>query len=202
MDCYRNAHNAYLELAQAGTHDDIQSRWANFLRHAGSVIHSLEGGTREPASLKQWYGVERAKAKRTPFLQYMYQARNAEEHNSLPTLGARSIRTSIDGEGQTFILKNATVGIVIGDNGIDFAPEMLESEAGKRPFLKDCTSVPIVTEIFDEKHNNRFAVPVEYQGEALDPASPRLFAQKYLGYLLDLITRVPKPDAQSPSLDK
>ncbi|HYD88417.1 MAG TPA: hypothetical protein VEA80_13155 [Vitreimonas sp.] len=108
----REAANA---LASCKNHEEFGRRWYVFLVSAKNVYTTLEKGSRENAKSRQWWFSEK-KAERfdDPLLQYLFQARDDDEHGLEPVtefvpesvgLGAagpglsRAIRFQSNGDG-------------------------------------------------------------------------------------------------------
>jgi hypothetical protein len=81
-----------LELASEALHrcrltdnyNDFCVHWARFLSECGKFLNVLESASSNSPKTRQWYGEVRNKGKSDPLLQYMFQARNAEEHGIEP----------------------------------------------------------------------------------------------------------------------
>ncbi len=69
--------------------NEARRGWCAFLLHANRVFSKLEQGAKGTASLP-WHGTIRRARKKDPLLQYIYQARDAENHGD-PTLGQDTV---------------------------------------------------------------------------------------------------------------
>lgn len=189
------ARNALDALDNAHTAAEFQGHWAAFLAHAGAVLHNIEGGCNTSPQLRQWYGGVRRMGRKEPFFRYMYQARNAEEHNSALSFGQHVPNGQFyDPAGGTYTVHDS---IVIGPNGIFLPPGMEMSHEGHRPITGPAR--PCLFRIRDEKHGDIYEVPERIGGIVLDATEPWQFASLYLnyleGFLFDLGLRPPPPSA-------
>lgn len=70
-----------LHEAQAATnHDTFAGAWYFFLIAAKNVYTSLEQGAKASPQSRQWFGGKKMERKCDPLLQYLFQARDDDEH--------------------------------------------------------------------------------------------------------------------------
>ena len=61
---------------------EAASAWSTYLQNTGNFLHVLEAWCKLTPQRRQWYGNVRREGRKDPLLLYMYQARNAEEHET------------------------------------------------------------------------------------------------------------------------
>ncbi|MGQ3041455.1 MAG: hypothetical protein ACT6TH_14615 [Brevundimonas sp.] len=66
--------------ADANSDQEFDDAWFVFLTAWKGVYTVLEQGAKGSPSSMQWFGGRKAERKRTPYLQYLFIARNDEEH--------------------------------------------------------------------------------------------------------------------------
>jgi len=72
------------ELRQCKTMEQFHDAWFSFLTASKSVYTALETGSKVSAQSKQWYGAKARERRDDELLQYVYQARNDDEHGLGP----------------------------------------------------------------------------------------------------------------------
>jgi hypothetical protein len=68
------------EAEIATTHEAFAGAWYFFLIAAKNVYTSLEQGAKTSAQSRQWFGAKKNERKTDPLLQYLFQARDDDEH--------------------------------------------------------------------------------------------------------------------------
>jgi hypothetical protein len=78
-------------LESCNTPADVKTYWSAFLAAAGRVYSELQQGAKVSASSKNWFGTKVSQRRSNPLLQYLWHARNADEH---PTIEATKYQPS------------------------------------------------------------------------------------------------------------
>jgi len=181
---------------------DVDSRvlhWETFLLAAGRIIHAIEGECNRSPQGRQWYGGERNAARKSPFLQYMYQARNITEHQ--PSSDSVSVT------GDAITLKNISIKndgpepmYWFGPGGlVDHAPGRVTLHPKLLAAMDDQSVIEIIPGdklrlpdvMRDTKRGNEFPFPESHLGLRLDPFETSQVGELYFKYLRDLIGRIP-----------
>lgn len=76
----RVASDTVKSLATCKDYDTFTGLWFTFLTAAKSVYTTLEQGSKISAQSRQWFGGKAQERRNDPLLQYLYQARNDDEH--------------------------------------------------------------------------------------------------------------------------
>jgi len=72
------------KLESCEAYEDFELLWYTFLCAAKSVYTVLEQGAKNSAQSRQWFGNLNRKRREDPFLLYMSEARNSDEHGIEP----------------------------------------------------------------------------------------------------------------------
>lgn len=91
----RVASGALDQLKTATSDEEFDDAWFIFLTSWKGIYTTLEQGSKDSAQSRQWFGGKKAERKRTDYLQYLFIARNDEEHGLGQSVGrglAGSIR--------------------------------------------------------------------------------------------------------------
>lgn len=70
-----------IDIRDAKTYQDFVGRWYLFLMSWKGVYTSLEQGSKNSAQSRQWFGAKKAERRSDELLQYMFEARNSDEHD-------------------------------------------------------------------------------------------------------------------------
>lgn len=171
------ARRALSEMNEAKSLDDAALAWSDFLIAASGVYSKLEQGAKGGGKSEGWFGRKKHERKADPLLQYVHQARNADEHGIEP------------------ITKAEPAGFSIGGRGSYRLDGSYGSEAGLRITHIDGPP-PIVligrklrlTTVRDSRHGDTFDPPTAHLGVAIADPSPIGVAILALSYLEGLLT--------------
>lgn len=96
---------------------ELDTAWWTFILAAAGVYSQLEQGAKGSPKSAQWFAEVKAERKRDPMLQYLHQARNAEEHgdgggraHGIDAVAIKGATVNRDEDGK-FVGINATVGV-------------------------------------------------------------------------------------------
>jgi hypothetical protein len=175
----QKATESYRRLRESETHDDFSSAWTDLLLALNAVYSALEQGAKDNPRSRQWYGNEKRKRREDPLLQYLHQARNADEHGLAPVtkLHPGHIRT-----GQTVTPTNRL--------SISLSLEEVRALGGKRLELK-AAGESLVT-VVNTKFGDKFDPPLEHLGRPLLNTSPIGIAMVGLAYHAQMIEEAEK----------
>jgi hypothetical protein len=68
------------QINSAQSLTDVETAWSNFLVAANRVYTKLEQGSKSNGSSIAWFGRKKNERKKNKMLQYVYHARNVDEH--------------------------------------------------------------------------------------------------------------------------
>lgn len=187
------AERALYLCRNASTMGDFQSAWADLLSQTGSLIHAIEAGSAGTAQGRQWYGGMKRKFRSDPLLQYMFQARNSEEHGiaSVTALKPNFPVRQIDEDG------NEVDNIDWGSGRVDQEKGFIKydyiDQKDDRPTRTQIGNfgppAPVLRPVVDSRNNQTFAPPKEHLGRRITDTSPINVAGLFIVYLIDLTNR-------------
>jgi len=176
----RLARKALSELEQCENYRDFCDLWYSFLAPAKNVYTTLEQGAKASAQSRQWFGVKKSERKNDPLLQYLFQARNQDEHGlaaiSEHTGDSTAIGVSKPGYSNAIRLDG-----VIGKGGtlnvqsLDGLPVKIEKRPNVR--LIPVTGLGGVV----------YLPPATHKGQAVSDPSPTRLAALAIAYLSELV---------------
>ncbi|WP_375209476.1 hypothetical protein [Hyphomonas jannaschiana] len=74
------ARTAIEQLPQCSSKDEFDQCWYTFLVAWKNVYTTLEQGSKSTAQDRQWFGAKKQERRSDPLLQYLFQARDSDEH--------------------------------------------------------------------------------------------------------------------------
>src|SRR5690606_6082168 len=80
QDRFRIARKAFERMQSWQEFHDLEDEWFTFLRARKAIYTILEQGAKADPKSTMWFGKKNAARRRDPPLQYLYQARNDDEH--------------------------------------------------------------------------------------------------------------------------
>jgi hypothetical protein len=136
----RNARKALDDLTRAKTFIQFSDDWHVFLVAAKGIWTTLEQGTKETAQYRQWFGGKERQRRNDPLLQYLYEARNDDEHGIEPVIEQTPQRLAIGvampGFSSAMVI-NGSIGIggALHVQTLDGKPALIEVQPS-RPKLR------------------------------------------------------------------
>lgn len=76
----RTAQSQLERIESAESYDDFSDNWYLFLVAAKNVLTMLEQGSKDTPQCRQWFGGIKERRRSDPLLQYLFQARDDDEH--------------------------------------------------------------------------------------------------------------------------
>lgn len=101
---------------------ELRTAWAHFLLAANGVYSKLQQGAKGSSQSEQWFAQKLAERKADPLLQYIHQARNAEEHSVEGSDAEHGIRITPANKWTTVL-----------SDGSDGKPIRISTPSGKKP---------------------------------------------------------------------
>ncbi|HAI29311.1 MULTISPECIES: hypothetical protein [unclassified Thalassospira] len=162
---------AQQKLENSKSSDDLISAWEDFVIASGSFYAALEQGAKTSPQSNAWFGRVKGDRKKDPLLQYIQQARNAEEHGiekiSKPSNSAIALRSAGD---EVHISSNGN-----GNWEVTYA-------SGNVHFPNDEISLQPVT-----NRGKSYPPPKEHAGVQITDRRPRELAHLALRYFSTMI---------------
>lgn len=161
--------------------DEFQNFWVMFLSSGNTIYTSLQQGAKINAPSKRWFDKKNCLRKRDALLQYLHQARNAENHGIEPVaeLIPGGLNIGPIDPSRRAVISNSVVNI--SDNGV--AISNLEGIDNLRIEMVP----PKVILITVYNRGVPYAPPSEHKGLALTDKSPFNVASLGIAYFERLI---------------
>jgi hypothetical protein len=195
------------DLSGARSYREFQDSWYVFLTASKSIYTVLQQGAKITPQSLQWFGGKSTERRNDPLLQYLYEARNEDEHGldscteleparieiGQNTLGhSKAIRINgTDNFGNTF--KNC---FAIGEStAFSFSPEAIIGSSLKFEALD---RKPIKTQLLPEhailvavhaRGDRTYSPPTEHLGSVISDQSPIGVASLAMSYFQDLVAK-------------
>ncbi|WP_193174492.1 hypothetical protein [Oricola nitratireducens] len=196
----RVAEKALSELTVTDDFRAFTDNWYVFLTSAKNVYTSLEQGAKSNPKSRQWFGAKKAERKSDALLQYLFQARDDEEHGLETSIAyvpeRHEIGVTKDGYsnemnielGPSFniIVKNATKAAATFE-GAPPPPGAKVTPLDNKPVLTKRTPSEIALKSVTGRGNITYQPPREHLGKPLSDTSPIAVAKLGLCYLHDLL---------------
>lgn len=145
---------------------EFEPAWADFLVALNGVYAALEQGAKETPQSRQWFGRKKRERREDPLLQYLHQARNADEHGLEPIAEDKTFRmTVIADPGVVVTGANMTIG------GREYHMPKIDGNI-QNPGILSVNFACLVT-VKDTRFNTSFAPPTEHLGNVIEDTSPR-----------------------------
>ncbi|MET0589025.1 MAG: hypothetical protein ABWZ75_10950 [Novosphingobium sp.] len=179
----RVARKALDELPGCADYDDFNDTWYTFLVAAKNVYTVLEQGAKTSSQSLQWFGGVKRFRKDDELLQYLFEARNDDEHglgsSTEHVPGALAIGVARDGYSRAMRINGSTgPGGVLNVESLDGKPVLIER------------TLPHIRLIGVQARGNRtIAPPTMHRGSKLTDASPLNVATLGLAYLAELVVQ-------------
>lgn len=177
----RVAEKALSELPDCTGYDAFCDTWYTFLVAAKSVYTVLEQGAKISATSRQWFGGVKQFRKDDELLQYLFEARNDDEHGLESSTehvpGRLGIGRAKEGYSGAFRLDGSIgPGGILNITSLDGKPVHLEETPPHAKLIK-----------VQARGNRVIAPPETHKGGPLDDKSPANVGNLGLAYLVELV---------------
>jgi hypothetical protein len=171
----RIAQKALAELPTSKDFNEFNDAWYTFLTATKNIYTVLEQGAKVSPQSKQWFGARATQRRNDPLLQYLYQARDDDEHGLNPVLeGIGHVKVKAQGKGMN--VKGAFgPGQTATFSSLDDAPLLVENNT----FIRLAT----VT----NRSHIKYAPPEEHLGQPLTDKSPLGVARAAIAHFTSLV---------------
>ncbi len=181
-DRYRKAERHLAEIAASQTYEQFKSAWTDFLLAWNTGYTVLEQGAKATPQCKQWFGSTVKKDRRSdPLIQYMHQARNADEHGVKPISDIKPGSVGVKSTTGALYIKRG----VIGNGRIEIE---VDEKYGK-PIFEITPATAILVTVHDDRFKQSFDPPTHHNGEPIADTSPLSVATLALSHLNDVLIR-------------
>lgn len=178
----RIAERALSAASNAKTYEAFTDAWYTFLVAAKNVYTMLDKGAKASAQSRQWFGAIKQHRKNDPLLQYVFQARDDDEHGLQPVahfvpervaLGVKRPGLSGRLSGEFYVDGNLNVHILKLNEPMGLGIEKRPSKA---------TLIPVTG-----RGGVVYDVPHMHEGKPIGNQTPYGIGQLTLAYLTALV---------------
>lgn len=171
------------ELNRCTNHDDFSDRWFVFITSWKSIYTVLEEGAKASPQCRQWFGAKKAERRKDPLLQYLFQARNDEEHG---------LAQSVQPSGGVQLYSIPDVGVPNRQMRIEIDPvtgrsKAVRNDGGPITLIQESPPGPSL-QVVTGRGNVQYGPPIAHLGKMLDDISPAGVATVGLNYVGALIS--------------
>lgn len=178
-DRLKKAKHAIAVLPTCMSADAFNDTWFDFLVAANGVYIQLGLATKENAKTRQWFGGKTKERKSDPLLQYLHQARNADEHGIEQTLHISPGSLKI-GAPTARALRDITI------SG-NLSKEFTITNTSDMPITITTTAPTChLVSVLDDRSGKTYAPPTTHMGAPIEDQSPIGVATLALTYLSNL----------------
>jgi hypothetical protein len=180
---HKRALDAYERFRWAAEFHTMKDGWIDFLVDSNTVFSTLEAGSRQNPTSRQWMGAINKERTVDPLLNYLHQARNSKEH------GLQELIVSSD--AGTIVLGDESGGVKIAAASVMEGGQMLFSRNFPDPLTEQTTFVvtrPVLVRVTDDRFGTSFDPPTMHLDIAAGyDLSPVLAADLMLIYLAKMM---------------
>lgn len=177
---------AVADMAAEGgwsTSEDFTDLWFGFLTAFKSTYTALEQGSKTSPQSMQWFGAKSRQRRSDELLQYLYQARNDEEHG-------------LD-QGTRAVPGRMTLQVTVPESlQIDLFSVQVESGVARladgqlAKVIERQSPHIVLVPVRDRDKAKVHPVPTRHFGQPIEDQSPLNIAQLALAYLTEMVNEV------------
>ena len=175
----RVAKKAVEEFAVCQRYDAFVDLWYTFLTAAKNIYTVLEQGAKDTPQSSQWFGAKKNERREDALLQYLFQARNDDEHGLSPVTRHQPGFTVIGGMGGSSAVR------LNGTFGVGKTIEVASLDGQPVHVLQMMPHAQLVTVYGRDKR--AYPPPTEHKGKPLPSNLPFPVATLAVAYLESLI---------------
>jgi hypothetical protein len=161
------AREAFGRIEASRDFQSFEPAWTDFLTATNSIYSILEQSSKGDVRDRQWFGGKKRERREDPLLQYVHQARNADEHGAEPVSAYEPGGFFIGKRGESVHIKR----MVTGPSGVQEIS--LEPVDGALPTIGLIVPRVKLVPVRDERYGDTFNPPTEHLGRPLDDTSAK-----------------------------
>lgn len=196
----RIAQKALVELKSSRTFSEFSDAWYVILTSSKNVYTVLEQGAKVSPQSMQWFGAKKQIRKSDPLLQYMFEARNDDEHGLGSAIELKPELYEIGVSGLGFSNKvrldggpfsNVVVegcGTAVAFEGGPPSPNLQVTPLDGKPVRVRRTPATTKLAPVAARGDRTYEPPTHHLGQPLRDISPIAVAELNVAYLADLVT--------------
>ena len=179
----KSAKHLFEKLNSVQNFDDFSDTWHQFLIKLNGVHSQLSAASRKSKTLSKWYNPKKIVWRKDPLLQYLLQARNADEHGIGEVLEKASASMELKSRNPD---EDRTIGASLTFvNGVPYGQVWSNDHHGVSASFKPPRIILIP--VTDDRFGTTFTPPKEHLGKAISSDDPRYVARLGLNYTLSLL---------------
>ena len=191
----RVARKALAELKSSRTFSDFSDSWYVVLTSSKNIYTVLEQGAKSSPQSMQWFGAKKQIRKSDPLLQYMFEARNDDEHGlgSAVQLKPELHEIGVAGPGYSNAVRldggpfsNVVIqgcGTAVAFEGGPPPPDLRITPLDGKPVRVRRTPATTTLIPIAARGDRVYAPPTHHLGQRLQDASPVAVAELNIAYL-------------------
>jgi hypothetical protein len=176
----QKAKDCIARIKQSKNYVDYESAWIDLVIALNTVHCALEQGAKSSPQSCQWYGGKKKVRTKDPLLNYLHQARNADEHGIEPIAEHRAKRVAIRPTGVTHI------------KSLELKDGKLHLDTEGDPLAIKLITHVVLIPVFDRRFNTRFDPPTSHLGVQLPNSTPLTVGRAGIAYHEALIAEAEK----------
>ena len=177
------------ELKAATNHQDFADTWYTFLTAAKNVYTSLEQASKDTPQCRQWFGAQKALRKSDELLQYLFQARDDEEHGVESATELQEASIGIGANKPGFSTSMHIRSLSFDTNGV---MSLDATSYDGKPILVEVTPAHSILKPVVGRGNIKYDPPTGHLGKPLRDNKPIIVAELGLSYLTSLVDQAEK----------
>lgn len=175
----RNIDKAIRELEAGGDFDEFTDTWFTFLTAFKSTYTALEQGAKSSPQSRQWFGCKARERRGDELLQYLYQARNDEEH------GLEEVAKAVP--GRLMLEIKIPESLQIDLSNVQIAGDLARLPNGDSAKVIENIMPRVILVPVRDRERREYQPPQRHLGTELSDASPLAVAKLAQSYLQEMI---------------
>jgi hypothetical protein len=173
------------KLEAAASHQEFAGEWYFFLIAAKNVYTALEQGSKVNAESLRWYGAKKRERRDDPLLQYLFQARNDDEHGLNDVTRRKRQSTSICRRREGYASGVRIKSMIVHPDGRILHADVESMD--DKPILVVETPAHSVLQPVHARGGLTFPPPTSHRGKPLPNLRPVTVASLAVSYLRELV---------------
>ncbi len=176
------ARQALLAIQNSTSFSEFEPAWVAFITALNTIYTVLEQGAKSNSTSRQWYGGKKRERREDPLLQYLHQARNAEEHGIAPITQHEPGSLFVGVSGESVHIEKMTI------DGSGNVKMRLKPVNGKLPTVMATPPQTRLVTVRDDRFGTTFDPPTTHLGKNLTSGSPLEVANLGMAYHEGLVS--------------
>ncbi len=179
----RNAKRAIADIEKCTDYHEFTDLWYTFLTSNKAIYTALNKGAKNNPQSRQWMGGKARQRKEDQLLQYLFQARDDDEHGLNQVTERKPGHLAIGKAAPGFSKSIHIKSLIIEDGKVSGEVESMDN----KPVLIESTPPHPILATVHGRGNVSFVPPAEHLGHSLPDQSPLTVAKLAITYMESLI---------------